>query len=54
MEKLKDIDFAIIETILAHPDFTPTINAMVFDTITSKFIKSESKVIQNKLIKTQK
>lgn len=36
MEKLKDIDFAIIETILAHPDFTPTINAMVFDTITSK------------------
>lgn len=25
-----------------------------FDTITSKFIKSESKVIQNKLIKTQK
>lgn len=36
MEKLKDIDFAIIETILAHPDYTPTINAMVFDTITSK------------------
>ena len=35
MGKLNDIDFAIIETLKAHPDFTPAVNALYMDNMTS-------------------
>lgn len=35
MGKLIDIDFAIIETLKAHPDFTPCINSLYMDNMTS-------------------
>lgn len=34
MGKLIDIDFAIIETLRVHPDFTPTVNALYMDNMT--------------------
>ena len=36
MERLNDIDFAIIETLNAHPDFTRQINTIYMDNLTSK------------------
>ncbi len=35
MGKLNDIDFALIETIKAHPDFIPSLNALYMDNMTS-------------------
>lgn len=34
MGKLNDINFAIIETLKAHPDFVPTVNALYMDNMT--------------------
>ena len=35
MGKLNNIDFAIIETLKAHPDFIPHMNALYMDNLTS-------------------
>lgn len=35
MGKLIDIDFAIIETLKVHPDFTPTVSALYMDNMTN-------------------
>lgn len=36
MGRLNDIDFAIVETLKAHPDYIPDINTIYLDNLTSQ------------------